>query len=339
MNICSGGGAAGAGPALAFPWPPSILAQNLSLITFMSAPPHRHPPFWKSMPSALPPSPSASPVADASPPPDGPDAQHRCHWQDCVRAFADPETLYNHLCNDHIGRKSTNNLCLTCHWKDCGTTCAKRDHITSHLRGPFSHPSTPSDLLTSQQSTPRSSPMSARCIYSLFSVPLTLFIPMSDPAVSDMQKVLQAAPGSEKARENTHRGAPPQQHKHSKAITVVDPAYVSRVRGDSRDPKLQRSPSLRPADPRSKSHSSSPDGTRSHSVSLPCTRTQTHTNSSTFWPLTHALSRAQPSVPPTCTRTTPPPMTCSCTTRPSPGMYPPPPAQSAAMTIRRRFFH
>ena len=194
------------------PWPSSLglslaaidLGAKSLLITFMSAPPHRHPPFWKSMPSALPPSPSASPVADASPPPpDSPDAQHRCHWQDCVRAFPDPETLYNHLCNDHIGRKSTNNLCLTCHWKDCGTTCAKRDHITSHLRGPLSHPSRPSDLLTSQQSTPRSSPMSARCIYSLFSVSL------SDPVVSDMQKVLQAAPGSEKARENTHRGASP----------------------------------------------------------------------------------------------------------------------------------
>ncbi|KIM33892.1 hypothetical protein M408DRAFT_49948, partial [Serendipita vermifera MAFF 305830] len=44
------------------------------------------------------------------------------------------ESLYNHLCTDHVGRKATNNLCLTCHWKDCGTTCAKRDHITSHLR-------------------------------------------------------------------------------------------------------------------------------------------------------------------------------------------------------------
>ncbi|KAI0034144.1 hypothetical protein K488DRAFT_37650, partial [Vararia minispora EC-137] len=42
--------------------------------------------------------------------------------------------LYTHLCNDHIGRKSTNNLCLTCKWNGCGTTCAKRDHITSHLR-------------------------------------------------------------------------------------------------------------------------------------------------------------------------------------------------------------
>ena len=58
-----------------------------------------------------------------------------CFWLDCSQKFHDPENLYNHLCNDHIGRKSTNNLCLTCKWKDCGTTCAKRDHITSHLRG------------------------------------------------------------------------------------------------------------------------------------------------------------------------------------------------------------
>lgn len=60
---------------------------------------------------------------------------HRCQWMDCTQALPDPESLYNHLCNEHIGRKSTGNLCLTCKWKDCGTTCAKRDHITSHLRG------------------------------------------------------------------------------------------------------------------------------------------------------------------------------------------------------------
>lgn len=59
---------------------------------------------------------------------------HKCLWLDCTLAFPDPEGLYNHLCNDHIGRKSTNNLCLTCKWRDCGTSCAKRDHITSHLR-------------------------------------------------------------------------------------------------------------------------------------------------------------------------------------------------------------
>ena len=64
-----------------------------------------------------------------------PEEGHKCQWVDCDKVMPDPETLYNHLCNDHIGRKSTGNLCLTCMWKDCNTTCAKRDHITSHLRG------------------------------------------------------------------------------------------------------------------------------------------------------------------------------------------------------------
>ena len=63
------------------------------------------------------------------------DPGQRCQWADCQVVAPDAELLYLHLCNDHIGRKSTNNLCLTCKWKDCGTTCAKRDHITSHLRG------------------------------------------------------------------------------------------------------------------------------------------------------------------------------------------------------------
>lgn len=34
----------------------------------------------------------------------------------------------------HVGRKSTNNLCLTCAWGTCRTTTVKRDHITSHIR-------------------------------------------------------------------------------------------------------------------------------------------------------------------------------------------------------------
>ena len=33
-----------------------------------------------------------------------------------------------------MGRKSTNNLCLTCAWGNCNTTTVKRDHITSHIR-------------------------------------------------------------------------------------------------------------------------------------------------------------------------------------------------------------
>src|ERR1700677_1981368 len=99
-------------------------------------------------------SPRSSPPADnlASPPRSPPqqpsvlDASslHKCQWIDCTQSFPDPEILYNHLCHDHIGRKSTNNLCLTCKWRDCVTTCSKRDHITSHLRGsiflPLNHP-------------------------------------------------------------------------------------------------------------------------------------------------------------------------------------------------------
>ncbi|PWN19541.1 hypothetical protein BCV69DRAFT_284170 [Microstroma glucosiphilum] len=57
-----------------------------------------------------------------------------CQWNDCGQTYEDPEILYQHLCNDHVGRKSTNNLCLTCHWIGCDAVCAKRDHITSHLR-------------------------------------------------------------------------------------------------------------------------------------------------------------------------------------------------------------
>lgn len=62
------------------------------------------------------------------------DGGHHCMWDGCSHVAIDPEVLYIHLCNDHIGRKSTGNLCLTCRWKDCGVSCAKRDHITSHLR-------------------------------------------------------------------------------------------------------------------------------------------------------------------------------------------------------------
>ncbi|EPQ29015.1 uncharacterized protein PFL1_03305 [Pseudozyma flocculosa PF-1] len=57
-----------------------------------------------------------------------------CRWDNCGRIYYDPEVVYKHLCDDHVGRKSTNNLCLTCRWEGCDVSCAKRDHITSHLR-------------------------------------------------------------------------------------------------------------------------------------------------------------------------------------------------------------
>jgi hypothetical protein len=40
----------------------------------------------------------------------------------------------DHICERHVGRKSTNNLNLTCQWGTCRTTTVKRDHITSHIR-------------------------------------------------------------------------------------------------------------------------------------------------------------------------------------------------------------
>ncbi|KAG0307698.1 hypothetical protein BGZ98_010051 [Dissophora globulifera] len=56
-------------------------------------------------------------------------------WDSCGKTFDDPELLYEHLTNDHVGRKARQNLCLTCHWDKCsGPTFVKRDHITSHLR-------------------------------------------------------------------------------------------------------------------------------------------------------------------------------------------------------------
>jgi hypothetical protein len=60
-----------------------------------------------------------------------------CKWKDCSYSAPGPEDLYTHLCETHIGRKSTNNLCLTCAWEGCGVKCVKRDHITSHLRGEY----------------------------------------------------------------------------------------------------------------------------------------------------------------------------------------------------------
>lgn len=58
----------------------------------------------------------------------------KCCWGDCTIVFETPEILYEHLCDDHVGRKSSNNLSLICCWDNCGTRTVKRDHITSHLR-------------------------------------------------------------------------------------------------------------------------------------------------------------------------------------------------------------
>ncbi|KAM7223792.1 pH-response transcription factor pacC/RIM101 [Rhypophila decipiens] len=57
-----------------------------------------------------------------------------CRWSECNERFNTAEILYEHICEKHVGRKSTNNLNLTCQWNSCRTTTVKRDHITSHIR-------------------------------------------------------------------------------------------------------------------------------------------------------------------------------------------------------------
>ena len=60
--------------------------------------------------------------------------QLTCQWQNCGERLPSAEQLYDHVCERHVGRKSTNNLNLTCQWGNCRTTTVKRDHITSHIR-------------------------------------------------------------------------------------------------------------------------------------------------------------------------------------------------------------
>lgn len=57
-----------------------------------------------------------------------------CRWTGCDKVCENAEMLYRHLCDDHVGRISKNNLCLTCSWDKCGASYGKRDHITSHIR-------------------------------------------------------------------------------------------------------------------------------------------------------------------------------------------------------------
>ncbi|GAM88842.1 hypothetical protein ANO11243_068760 [Dothideomycetidae sp. 11243] len=70
----------------------------------------------------------AQPIQDAS------QEYIPCMWLNCGDRMPGAEALYEHVCERHIGRKSTNNLNLTCHWGNCRTTTVKRDHITSHMR-------------------------------------------------------------------------------------------------------------------------------------------------------------------------------------------------------------
>ncbi|WFC98518.1 hypothetical protein MYAM1_001246 [Malassezia yamatoensis] len=62
------------------------------------------------------------------------DLATQCLWRGCKVQSENAEELYKHLCDDHVGRNSKNNLCLSCHWDGCQADYSKRDHITSHLR-------------------------------------------------------------------------------------------------------------------------------------------------------------------------------------------------------------
>lgn len=75
---------------------------------------------------------AAAPVAQPMPKLSG--SPVPCRWEGCDKVFDAAEHLFEHLCQDHVGRKSTRNLCLKCKWADCKVSCAKRDHVTSHLR-------------------------------------------------------------------------------------------------------------------------------------------------------------------------------------------------------------
>ncbi|KAG9314187.1 hypothetical protein JVU11DRAFT_4973 [Chiua virens] len=182
---------------------------------------------------------------------------HLCEWLGCSASFNDPELLYNHLCNDHIGRKSTNNLCLSCKWKDCGTSCAKRDHITSHLRG------TP--LLSSPPSLtppPVHTPLKPH-VCEVASLSLSL---VSRSPHQDLQKVFQASPGPQKARKDPHRRTPcPAQalkghHRKRPPLRLPCPRRPALHKG-TLNKSLSIKPAAAPAHP-------APPRSRPHSVSL-----------------------------------------------------------------------
>ncbi|OTB08366.1 hypothetical protein M426DRAFT_19041 [Hypoxylon sp. CI-4A] len=80
------------------------------------------------------PAPSTATTATSQSSAPAQDDSLQCRWTGCSEKFNSAETLYEHICEKHVGRKSTNNLNLTCQWNQCKTTTVKRDHITSHIR-------------------------------------------------------------------------------------------------------------------------------------------------------------------------------------------------------------
>ncbi|KAF4624243.1 hypothetical protein G7Y89_g13929 [Cudoniella acicularis] len=79
-------------------------------------------------------SPATTTQPEASRPVIAADDNLSCQWDKCSEKCTSAEALFEHICEKHVGRKSTNNLNLTCGWNSCRTTTVKRDHITSHIR-------------------------------------------------------------------------------------------------------------------------------------------------------------------------------------------------------------
>lgn len=97
------------------------------------------------------PSPSSNTSQSSAAPSTSTDDNLTCRWNACNQKLTSPESLYvsfvvyphidrvantiqEHICERHVGRKVTNNLSLTCYWNSCHTTTVKRDHLTSHIR-------------------------------------------------------------------------------------------------------------------------------------------------------------------------------------------------------------
>ncbi|KAF9043775.1 hypothetical protein BDZ89DRAFT_215900 [Hymenopellis radicata] len=166
-----------------------------------------------------------------------------CRWSDCTLLFPNAEQLYDHLCEDHVGRKITSNLCLACKWKDCGSSYSKRDHITSHLRGTFIAVVDYYNLLFFENAVH------------------TQQKPYCCPLCRKSFKRIQDLRKHEKIHTEEHRV----QHTRSKAPTLTDFAYIHRVwNGDDHAgaseviiPRL-----------RSRASSSSSDGESRHTCAL-----------------------------------------------------------------------
>lgn len=147
-----------------------------------------------------------------------------CKWKGCSHVATSPDGLYDHLCNIHVGRKSTNNLCLTCGWEGCGVKCVKRDHITSHLRGECVPP-----LFRSGAFSPQRSALypNLRIVLAVADF-LAVHTPLKPHPCSVCGKTFKR-PQDLKKHERIHTQEHHQIHKLSKAATSLDPAFNERV--------------------------------------------------------------------------------------------------------------